>query len=167
MVEAGCCAVRPVENDVAMAPIAVEESGISPAGPGLDPGPSAAAKPLGARAGGVEPDRNPAAIWGSAPSGGSGMLRSWVVGVRSATPGASVSYIGELGLVEPPRPSARNDGGTHRADWSAAAFARIKSIIVTGMKNHVRFIQDGIDVVRVKLRGERLPLPLAATPDTG
>jgi Transposase IS66 family/zinc-finger binding domain of transposase IS66 len=63
--------------------------------------------------------------------------------------------------------AARNDGGTHRADWSAAAFARLKSVIVTGMKNHVRFIQYGIEVVRAKLRGERLPLPLAATPDTG
>ena len=62
--------------------------------------------------------------------------------------------------------AARNDGGTHRADWSAAAFARIKSVIVTGMKNGVRFIQYGIEVVRAKLRGERLPLPLAATPDT-
>lgn len=62
--------------------------------------------------------------------------------------------------------AARNDGGTHRADWSAAAFARLKSIIVTGMKNQVRFIQYGIDVVRAKLRGERLPLPLAAAPDT-
>src|SRR5262249_20109784 len=37
--------------------------------------------------------------------------------------------------------AARSDGGTHRTDWSAAAFARIKSVIVTGMKNHVRFIQ--------------------------
>jgi Transposase IS66 family/zinc-finger binding domain of transposase IS66 len=63
--------------------------------------------------------------------------------------------------------AARSDGGTHRADWSAAAFARLKSVIVTGMKNHVRFIQYGIEVVRAKLRGERLPLPLAAaTPDT-
>jgi hypothetical protein len=62
--------------------------------------------------------------------------------------------------------AARNDGGTHRADWSAAAFARLKSIIVTGMKNHVRFIQYGIEVVRAKLRGERLPLPLATAPDT-
>ena len=61
----------------------------------------------------------------------------------------------------------RSDGDTHRADWSAAAFARIKSVIVTGMKNQVRFIQYGIEVVRAKLRGERLPLPLvAATPDT-
>ena len=34
------------------------------------------------------------------------------------------------------------------------------------MKNRVRFIRYGIDVVRAKLRGERLPLPLAATPDT-
>jgi hypothetical protein len=62
--------------------------------------------------------------------------------------------------------AARNDGGTHRAGWSAAAFARLKSVIVTGMKNHVRFIQYGIDVVRAKLRGERLPLPLTASPDT-
>jgi hypothetical protein len=37
--------------------------------------------------------------------------------------------------------AARNDGGPHRADGSAAAFARLKSMIVTGMKNHVRFIQ--------------------------
>ena len=62
--------------------------------------------------------------------------------------------------------AARSDGGTHRADWSAAAFARLKSVIITGMKNHVRFIRYGIEVVRAKLRGERLPLPLAATPDT-
>jgi hypothetical protein len=33
-------------------------------------------------------------------------------------------------------------------------------------QNQVRFIQYGIDVVRAKLRGERLPLPLVATPDT-
>ena len=62
--------------------------------------------------------------------------------------------------------AARNDGGSHRADWSAAAFARLKSVIVTGMKNRVRFIRYGIEVVRAQLRGERLPLPLAATPDT-
>jgi hypothetical protein len=62
--------------------------------------------------------------------------------------------------------AARNDGGTHRADWSAAAFARIKSVIVTGMKNGVRFIEYGTEVVRAKLRGERLPLPLAAATDT-
>jgi len=62
--------------------------------------------------------------------------------------------------------AARNDGGTHRTDWSAAAFARIKSVIVTGMKNGVRFIEYGTEVVRAKLRGERLPLPLAAAPDT-
>jgi hypothetical protein len=62
--------------------------------------------------------------------------------------------------------AARNDGGTHRADWSAAAFARLKSVIVAGMKNQVRFIRYGIEVVRAQLRGERLPLPLAATPDT-
>ena len=62
--------------------------------------------------------------------------------------------------------AARNDGGTHRTEWSAAAFARIKSVIVTGMKNGVRFIEYGTEVVRAKLRGERLPLPLAAAPDT-
>jgi transposase len=62
--------------------------------------------------------------------------------------------------------AARNDGGTHRADWSAEAFARIKSVIVTGMKNGVRFIQYGMEVVRAKLRGERLPLPLAGTANT-
>jgi hypothetical protein len=32
-----------------------------------------------------------------------------------------------------------------RTDWGAAAFARLKSIIVTGMKNHVRFIQYRVD----------------------
>jgi Transposase IS66 family/zinc-finger binding domain of transposase IS66 len=57
--------------------------------------------------------------------------------------------------------AARNDGGTHRADWSATAFARIKSVIATGMKNGIRFIRYGIDVVRAKLAGQRLPLPLA------
>ncbi len=62
--------------------------------------------------------------------------------------------------------AARNDGGTHRTDWSAAAFARIKSVIATGMKNGVRFIEYGIDVVRAKLQGDRLPLPLSAAPDT-
>lgn len=62
--------------------------------------------------------------------------------------------------------AARSDGGTHRADWSAAAFAKIKSVIVTGMKNKVRFIQYGIEVVRAKLHGERLPLPLATAPDS-
>jgi transposase len=59
--------------------------------------------------------------------------------------------------------AARSDGGTHRAEWSANAFAQIKSIIVTGMKNGVRFAQYGINVVRAKLQGARLPLPLANT----
>jgi hypothetical protein len=63
--------------------------------------------------------------------------------------------------------AARNDGGTHRADWSAAAFGRIKSIIATGMKNGVRFAQYGIEVVRAKLAGKPLPLPLAAALDSG
>ena len=62
--------------------------------------------------------------------------------------------------------AARSDGGTHRADGSAAAFARLKGAIVTRIKNRVRFIRFGIEVVRAQLRGERLPLPLAAAPDT-
>ena len=62
--------------------------------------------------------------------------------------------------------AARSDGGTHRAAWSAAAFARLKSVLVTGLKYQVRFIRNWIDMVRAKLRGERLPLPLAATLDT-
>jgi hypothetical protein len=55
---------------------------------------------------------------------------------------------------------------SHRTDRSAAAFARIKSVIVTGMMNGVRFIEYGTEVVRAKLRGERLPLPLTAATDT-
>jgi hypothetical protein len=47
-----------------------------------------------------------------------------------------------------------------------AAFARLSSLIVTGLKNQVRFIPRGIEAVRAKLGGERLPLPLAAAPDT-
>jgi Transposase IS66 family len=58
--------------------------------------------------------------------------------------------------------AARSDGGTHRAAWSATAFARIKSVIATGVKNGVRFAQYGIEAVRAKLRGHPLPLPLAA-----
>lgn len=57
--------------------------------------------------------------------------------------------------------AARSDGGTHRADWSATAFARIKSVIVTGLNNGVRFINYGLQVVRAKLNGQPLPLPLA------
>jgi hypothetical protein len=34
------------------------------------------------------------------------------------------------------------------------------------MKNQVRFIQNGIEVVRAQLRGERLPLSSASTQDT-
>jgi transposase len=56
--------------------------------------------------------------------------------------------------------AARNDGGTHRTEWSAAAFARIKSVIVTGMKNGVRFIHYGLEVVRAQLHGQPVPLPL-------
>jgi len=57
--------------------------------------------------------------------------------------------------------AARNDGGVHRADWSATAFARIKSVIVTSLKNGLRFIHYGLEVVRAKLQGQSLPLPLA------
>jgi len=56
--------------------------------------------------------------------------------------------------------AARNDGGVHRADWSAAAFARIKSVIVTSLKNGVRFIHYGLDAVRAKLKGDPMPLPV-------
>jgi transposase len=56
--------------------------------------------------------------------------------------------------------AARNDGGVHRADWSAAAFARIKSVIVTSLKNGLRFIHYGLDAVRAKLQGNPMPLPV-------
>jgi transposase len=56
--------------------------------------------------------------------------------------------------------AARNDGGTHRAEWSATAFARIKSVIVTSLKNGLRFIHYGLEVVRAKLQGQPLPLPV-------
>jgi hypothetical protein len=56
--------------------------------------------------------------------------------------------------------AARSDGGIHRADWSAAAFARVKSVIVTSLKNGLRFIHYGLEVVRAKLQGQPLPLPL-------
>jgi hypothetical protein len=48
--------------------------------------------------------------------------------------------------------AARSGGGTHRADWSAAAFARLKSVIVAGMKDQVRFIRYGMEVVRARPR---------------
>jgi hypothetical protein len=57
--------------------------------------------------------------------------------------------------------AARNDGGTHRAGWSAAAFGKLKSAIVTGLKNGLRFAQYGLEVVRARLAGQPLPLPLA------
>jgi hypothetical protein len=58
--------------------------------------------------------------------------------------------------------AARNDGGVHRAPWSAAAFARIKSVVATSLKNGRRFISYGIEVVRAKLRGDPLPLPVTS-----
>lgn len=57
--------------------------------------------------------------------------------------------------------AARNDGGVHRAEWSAAAFARIKSVIVTSLKNGLRFIHYGMAVVQTQLQGEQPPLPLS------
>jgi hypothetical protein len=63
--------------------------------------------------------------------------------------------------------AARSDGGTHRTRWSATAFGRLKSVIVTGMKNGVRFAQYGLEVVRAKLAGQALPLPLAGAVDSG
>jgi transposase len=56
--------------------------------------------------------------------------------------------------------AARNDGGVHRTEWSAAAFARIKSVIVTSLKNGWRFIHYGLDAVRAQLKGDPMPLPL-------
>lgn len=56
--------------------------------------------------------------------------------------------------------AARNDGGVHRTEWSAAAFARIKTVIVTSLKNGLRFIHYGLDTVRAKLKGDPLPLPV-------
>jgi transposase len=57
--------------------------------------------------------------------------------------------------------AARNDGGVHRAEWSAAAFARIKSVIVTSLKNGLRFIHYGMTAVQAQLQGEQPPLPLS------
>jgi hypothetical protein len=57
--------------------------------------------------------------------------------------------------------AARHDGGTHRADWSATAFARIKSVIVTSLKNGLRFIHYGLETVRATLQAQPPPLPLA------
>jgi hypothetical protein len=56
--------------------------------------------------------------------------------------------------------AARNDGGVHRTEWSAAAFARIKTVIVTSLKNGMRFIHYGLDAVRAKLKGDPMPLPV-------
>lgn len=55
--------------------------------------------------------------------------------------------------------AARNDGGVHRAQWSATAFACFKSVIATCSKNGKRFIHYGLDVVRAVQRGQPPPLP--------
>jgi hypothetical protein len=57
--------------------------------------------------------------------------------------------------------AARHDGGTHRAQWSATAFAHIKSVIVTSLKNGLRFIHYGLETVRATLQAQPPPLPLA------
>lgn len=56
--------------------------------------------------------------------------------------------------------AARHDGGTHRAEWSATAFARIKSVIATSLKNGFRFIHYGLETVRATLQAQPPPLPL-------
>lgn len=58
--------------------------------------------------------------------------------------------------------AARSDGGTHRAEWSATAFARIKSVIATSLKNGFRFIHYGLETVRATLKAQPPPLPLRA-----
>ena len=80
--------------------------GVGPTGPGLIPAPAAEAYPIVEIVPLEMAGWNPAAIWGSAPAGGSEMFRSWIVTDRSATPDARISYIGDVGSVEPPRPSA-------------------------------------------------------------
>lgn len=57
--------------------------------------------------------------------------------------------------------AARSDGGTHRAEWSATAFARIKSVVATSLKNGLRFLHYGLETVRATLATDPLPLPLA------
>lgn len=57
--------------------------------------------------------------------------------------------------------AARSDGGVHRAQWSATAFARIKSVIATSLKNGLRFIHYGLETVRATLQHQPLPLPMA------
>jgi len=56
--------------------------------------------------------------------------------------------------------AARSDGGIHRAEWSATAFARLKSVIATSLKNGFRFIHYGLDTVRATLQARPLPLPI-------
>src|SRR4029077_3320222 len=50
--------------------------------------------------------RRALALCGSAPSGGSGMLRSATVTLRAIVPGERVSYMGEPRFVECPSPNA-------------------------------------------------------------
>ena len=57
--------------------------------------------------------------------------------------------------------AARADGGTHRAGWSAGAFARHKSVVATARKNGIRFVEYGLEVVKAKLENRELPLPVA------
>jgi hypothetical protein len=57
--------------------------------------------------------------------------------------------------------AARDGGGARRAEASAAAFARIKSVMVTGLRNGLRFIHYGLEAARAQLRGDSLPLPIS------
>jgi hypothetical protein len=68
--------------------------------------------------------------------------------------------------LDDPAVPADNNGTERDIRSLAATFAWLKSVIVTGMKNRVRFIRYGFEVVRAQLRGEHLPLALAATTDT-
>lgn len=59
--------------------------------------------------------------------------------------------------------AARSDGGTHRADWSATAFAQIKSITRTCRKTGRSFFDYALSLIRASQTGLALPLPV----DTG
>ncbi len=55
--------------------------------------------------------------------------------------------------------AARQDGGTNRANWSAKAFGRIKSVARTCRKNGRMFLEYGLSVVRATLAGKSAPMP--------
>jgi len=59
--------------------------------------------------------------------------------------------------------AARNDGGVNRSDWTANAFATLKSVIRTCRKNGLNFLEYGLNVLHARTADVSLPLPL----DTG